>query len=155
MGAGLPRPGAESQAYAVELREQGKTLAGRVIFAGYRADMPAVLNALDVLVVASRTETAPMVLLEALACGVPVVSTPVGRAPELLADGTAGRLFPIGDSHALAKILLPLLDSPELRTAMSRSAREIAVARFPLTGFIQTLEEIIQAELTRVNVNLS
>ena len=152
---GAPRPGAESQAYAEALSQQAKAVAGRVIFAGYRADMHAVLNALDVLVVASSTETGPLVLLEALACGVPVVSTPVGQAPELLADGTAGLLYPIADSQALAKILLQLLDSPELRAAMSRRAREIAIARFPVTGFMQALEEIIHAELPRANVNLS
>ena len=53
------------------MQQRAAALSGNVIFTGYRIDMPAVLNAMDVLVVASSTETGPLVLLEALACGVP------------------------------------------------------------------------------------
>jgi hypothetical protein len=64
---------------------------------GRRGDLPAVLNAFDLLVVASERETGPLVLLEALATGVPVVSTPVGYAPDLL---PADALFPVWGMQA-------------------------------------------------------
>ena len=94
---GSARPGDdESNAYAARLHQ----MAGdNVVFTGRREDLPAVLNALDLLVVASTSETGPLVLLEALACGVPVVSTPVGRATGLLPPEA---LFPVNDAVALA-----------------------------------------------------
>ena len=151
---GAPRPDAESQRYAAELRQQAAPLDGRVIFAGQRSDIPAVLNALDILVVASTTETAPLVLLEALACGAPVVSTPVGRAPELLADRAAGRLFPIGDAGALAQALLELLAVPDLRGQMGRHGRLLAEQRFPLARALDAITAIIAAELPGAHANL-
>jgi glycosyltransferase involved in cell wall biosynthesis len=151
---GAPRPDGDSQRYAARLREQAATLGSRVTFAGHRTDMPAVLNALDVLTIASSTETVPLVLLEALACGVPVVSTPVGRSPELLADGATGRLFPIGDAQALAAALLELLDAPAARVAMAQRAREIAEKCFQLAGFVENVEGLINAALSSVHANL-
>ncbi len=77
---GSPRPGDDaSAAYAQRLHS---LRSDKTLFTGRRADMPDVLNALDVLVVASTQETGPLALLEALACGLPALSTPVGRAPE-------------------------------------------------------------------------
>ena len=110
----------ESSAYAARLRE----IAGdNVIFAGRREDLPAVLNTLDMLTVASEQETGPLALLYALACGVPVISTPVGRAPELLPPEA---LFPIGDAAALAARLRFWLAAPQRLQAAGRAARALA-----------------------------
>jgi glycosyltransferase involved in cell wall biosynthesis len=127
---GSPRPGEpESAAYAAQLAAQ----AGPCIhFLGRRRDIPALLNALDLLVVASTTETGPLVLMEALACGVPVISTPVGIAPELL---PAEALVPVGDVDSLAIALERWLADPARRAAVGAAGRarmvdELSLARF-------------------------
>ncbi len=130
---GETRSTEDSRSYAAQLRQRAVGLP--INFVGYQADMPAVLNALDVLVVASATETGPLVLLEALACGTPVVSTPVGRAPELLADGICGELLAMGDANALAQKLIALLGNIDRRAAMSRAARQCAIEQLSLETF--------------------
>jgi len=89
----------------------------------------------DVLIVASATETGPLVLLEALSCGIPVLSTPAGRAPELLGDGTCGELFPVGDATALAQKLIALLTARDRQILMSRAARQRAIEQLSLETF--------------------
>ncbi len=148
---GAPRPGPEGQAYVAGLRQRAAEagLDGRLVWAGHADDMLGIYNALDVLVVASRTETVPLVLLEALACGLPAVSTPVGRAPELLAAGTAGRLFAVDDAGELAGILSELLARPAARRSLGAAARMLAEARLPQEHALAALEAIIRAELPR------
>ncbi len=127
---GSPRPGeAESEAYTRHLT----TLAGpNTRLLGRRSDIPAILNALDLLVVASSRETGPLVLMEALACGAPVISTPVGIAPTLL---TKDALVPVGDVAALRTALHHWLATPERRAAVGAAGRarmveELSLARF-------------------------
>jgi glycosyltransferase involved in cell wall biosynthesis len=121
------RPGDdESSAYAARLRRMAED---NVIFAGRLENLPTVLNGLDLLVVASERETGPLVLLYALACGVPAVSTPVGRAPELLPPEA---LFPVGDVSALADRLNCWLADPGRLQAAGRAARVLADERLDL-----------------------
>lgn len=78
-----------------------------------QTEMPAIYAAADNLVVASESETWGLVANEALACGRPVVlSDAVGSAPDLAADGTAGRVFPVGDVAALAAVLDEVMACP-------------------------------------------
>jgi glycosyltransferase involved in cell wall biosynthesis len=72
----------------------------------------------------------PTVLLEALACGVPCVTTPVTGNPEIVRDGLEGRLVPPGDVPALARALTALLDDPAARAAMGRAGRARAEVLF-------------------------
>ncbi len=119
----------ESRAYAARLRQ----MAGEnVIFTGRREDLPVILNALDLLVIASTTETGPLVLLEALACGVAVISTPVGRAPELLPPES---LFPVGDAVALAEKVRSWRASPARRQAAGTGGRALAEERLQMEQF--------------------
>jgi glycosyltransferase involved in cell wall biosynthesis len=127
----------ESARYAARLRQ---SRFDRVRFLGRRADLPAVLNALDLLVVASERETGPLVLLEALASGVPVISTPVGNAPDLLESAA---LFPIGDADALAHRLQLALASPTRRAEASAAARRTAEERLSLETFRQKVTAVI------------
>jgi glycosyltransferase involved in cell wall biosynthesis len=140
---GNARPGdSESSDYAARLHRMATR---NTLFTGYRDDLPALLNALDILVVASERETGPLVMLEALACGVPVVSTPVGRAPELVRPEA---LFPIGNAEALAERLrFWLADSQRLEVAKS-AARTLAEERFALEQF----QCLIRAEIERANL---
>ena len=134
------RPGDdESSIYTARLREMAE---GNVIFAGRRKDLPAVLNALDLLVIASERETGPLVLLYALACGVPAVSTPVGRAPELLPPEA---LFPVDNAMALVNRLQFWLADDQRLQAASHTARTLAEEQLSLEHF----RERIRAEIER------
>lgn len=121
-----------SRQYKSGLQSAIRNLPSAIRMLGFMPDIAGVLNALDVLVVASATETGPLVLAQALACGAPVVSTPVGWAPQLLGDGQCGELFPIGDPAALAGQLAHLLVQPDARAAMGRAARQRALERLDI-----------------------
>jgi glycosyltransferase involved in cell wall biosynthesis len=124
----------DDEGYARRLQERAAELGigDDVYFSGYREDaLPYIANA-DVFALASTTEGASMVLVEAMACGVPVVSAdcPVGPR-ELLGDGRYGLLVPVGDVPAMAEALTAALTDPELRAALSESGRQRAEAFSP------------------------
>jgi glycosyltransferase involved in cell wall biosynthesis len=97
---------------------------------GVRRDVPDVLNALDAFVLSSDTEGLPLVVLEAMATGLPVLSTSVGGVPTVLEEGQTGFLVPVGDEQALRE------RAGQLRTDLAGSracgdrARTAAVTRF-------------------------
>jgi glycosyltransferase involved in cell wall biosynthesis len=104
-------------------------------FVPYQSDPKVVAKyyqAADVYVHASRADTFPNTVLEAQACGVPVVATAVGGIPEQLEEGASGFLVPPGDAPALAERLGRLLVDQELRARMGLRATDIARCRFDL-----------------------
>lgn len=141
---GGARSSAESHRFQADLESTIRNAPCDIRLLGARSDIAELVNALDVSVVASTTETGPLVLLQALACGVPVVSTPVGMAVQLLGDGACGSMFPVNDSRLLAEKLVQLLSQPELRTRMSQAARQRAVEQIDLTKFRTRVAEIIE-----------
>lgn len=103
----------------------------RVIFAGFRADMPAVMNAIDVFALTSNREAFGMVVIEALAAGRPIIATNVGGIPEIVVDGVHGVMIPPRQPAAVTEALLRLEDEP-LRTRMSDACRRKAAASYGL-----------------------
>lgn len=103
-----------------------------------QSEMPAVYAAADVLVLPSDgRETWGLVANEALACGRPiVVSHAVGAAPDLAADGSAGRVYPMGDVAALARALEDVLLDPPPREAIAARSERYTIAR-AIEGIIQ------------------
>lgn len=87
----------------------------------------------------SVSEGMPVSLMEAAACGVPVVAPAVGGIPELVADGVTGFVTPPGDVTAVANGLARVLTSPDLRARMSAAARARAEARFSLAQQVDAL----------------
>jgi glycosyltransferase involved in cell wall biosynthesis len=90
-------------------------------------------QAADVYVHAARADTFPNTVLEAQACGTPVVATAVGGIPEQVEDGRSGYLVSAGDAPALAERLTQLLSDTELRGRMGIQAAEAARRRFDLS----------------------
>jgi glycosyltransferase involved in cell wall biosynthesis len=133
-------------AYAERLERQAEELGvrDRVVFAGYRDDPHAVLRQLDVVALPSWTEGLPLVVLEALAHGRPVVATPVGGTPELVTDGVTGLLVPPRDPHALAAALRRLLDDPELARRLGEAGRERVAQDFSASKMGQRVLEIYE-----------
>lgn len=122
-GDGPLRPEVESTIVA-------RNLHGRVLVLGSRTDVPDLLHAADVALLASATEGMPAVLIEAGMAGVPVVSYDQGGISEVVVDGATGLLAQPGDDDSLARRLGALLDDDELRSRMGRAARDRCVADF-------------------------
>jgi glycosyltransferase involved in cell wall biosynthesis len=97
----------------------------------------------DVVVLASRTEGLPMVLLEAMACGVPCVATAVGAIPRLLADG-AGLVVPPEDPKALAAALSRVLSDPGLAERIANAGRRRVRAEYDLKRVVEAYLRVFQ-----------
>ena len=94
--------------------------------AGSRQQLATVFHALDAYVVASRQEGGPKAVLESLASGVPLVTTRVGQAPDIVEDGTTGLLVEVEDAEALADQVIRLHDDRTLATSLARAGRPTA-----------------------------
>jgi len=114
----------DNRAYAQELRDRTAALGldGAVRFLGERDDVPAVMSALDVLVMPSWWEAFGRVAVEGMALGVPVVASAAGGAPELLRDGVHGHLVPPKDPEAWATAVGGLLDDDARRARLGAAA---------------------------------
>ena len=123
-------------------------LEGHVQFLGARDDMPGLLRALDVAVLCSLpvVETFPVSLLEALATGVPVVSTRVGSIADIVEEPGTGLLIAPGDEAALAGAVGHLLADSALRGRMGQAARARAEERFDqrdmIAAYARLFEEV-------------
>jgi glycosyltransferase involved in cell wall biosynthesis len=119
-----------------------KGLEARVHFLGYRKDIHDVLRALDVLVMCSDHEGLPMVLLEALWLGVPVVGRAVGGIREVLGENRNGLCVDSSDAEALAAACERLLRDPLLGEDLCRSARQAIEGDFSAEGNAAAVAEL-------------
>ena len=141
--------GARLESLIAELR-----LTGSVRLVRRCEDVAPLIASLDVLVSASRSEAFGMVLVEAAACGVPVVATATEGAKEIVKDGETGSIVPIDDVNGLASAVAALLRDEELRRTLGSRAREVARARFSLERMV-TETERVYAEALGVEANES
>jgi glycosyltransferase involved in cell wall biosynthesis len=118
-------------------------LEPRVRFLGPRADGVDLLALGDVVVLPSvAAEGLPIVLLEALALGKPVVATRVGGIPEVIQDGATGLLVPPGDPPALADAISALLANPTRAAAMAARGRAAVRARLTADAMVRQIERL-------------
>lgn len=117
-------------------------LKDSVILAGARTDIPAIMNALDLHILASSSEGFPNVLAEAMACGTPCVSTDVGDAREVLADSDC--ICPPRDSRALAERIIKMykeaLGDPTAWQTRSISVRQKVASKYSLQKMVSSYE---------------
>jgi glycosyltransferase involved in cell wall biosynthesis len=118
---------------------EADALLRQVADAGIRAITPEgpgveFLRTLDVVVLPSRHEGHPLVLLEAMALGKAIIASEIPGVREVLEPDGAGLLFPPDDADALAEALRTLVDDQDLRGALGARAREVAVSRFAVAG---------------------
>ena len=107
-------------------------MGGAVTFLGYRSQdgVAAALSAADALVLPSFAEGLPVVLMEALAAGRPVIATRVAGVGELVEDGVSGLLVHAGDADGLAEAIGRLADDRDLRARLGRAGRTVVEAEF-------------------------
>ncbi|WGW04457.1 glycosyltransferase [Tropicibacter oceani] len=112
------------------LEEQAKALS--VSFVGYKSqdEVAGALSKTDVFVLPSFAEGVPVVLMEAMASGVPVVTTRIAGVPELVADGLTGHLVPPGDTVALRRAIAEALKDARPRRAMGATGAAVVRADF-------------------------
>ena len=99
----------------------------------------AVLRRSDVLVLPTFIENLPMTILEAFACGVPVVTTPVAAITEAVEHERNGLLVPVGDIAALTEALRRLIEDGDLRRRLGRAAREDHARGYEIQGHVAQL----------------
>ncbi|MDU8910817.1 glycosyltransferase [Aestuariicoccus sp. MJ-SS9] len=140
IGDGPERAGLEAYAKALGLSD-------RVTFAGYQSQdaVAAALGETDVFVLPSFAEGVPVVLMEAMAAGVPVVTTRIAGIPELVEHGESGLLVAPGDAEALRDALQDLLDDPERRRDMGARGRARVLAEFDIRQEAARLSSLFQS----------
>jgi len=130
VGDGSGRTRLEMQA-----REAG--LGDRIVFTGWRADVPNLLAAMDVFVMPSLYEGGPTVVLEAMAAGRAIVATRVGMVPEVIDDGASGIIIEPGDSKPLTEAVAKLLSDDQLRNDVGERAREAAQSALSVDAMVE------------------
>jgi glycosyltransferase involved in cell wall biosynthesis len=115
---------------------------------GPRSDVSGFLQELDVFVLSSLHEGLPLVILEAMAAGLPIVSTRVGGVPEVAPEDEVAWYSPPGDADALAGAMCEAALSADLRQRGLR-ARELAVANFQVSTMARKYEALYRACLDR------
>jgi len=124
-------------------------IAVRVSFLGIRADVDTVLRAADALVLASRTEALPTVVLEAMATELPVIATRVGGVPEIVESDRSGLLVPAEDADALTRALERVVSDAALRVTLGRRGRAIVEARFRVETMCESRSAYFEELLAR------
>jgi glycosyltransferase involved in cell wall biosynthesis len=133
----------------MELARRLDLLPGGVEFLGVRTDVPALLRQADMLVLSSDDEGMPNVVMEGMAAGLAVITTPVGDAPMLVQDGITGAVVPCGDASAIAERLVALSEKASMRREMGERARERASRLYGIDGLAERLLAIYRSVGTR------
>ena len=127
----------------LERRVQALALGATARFTGNQDDVPAWLACLDLAVLPSYgDEGVPQSLMQAAACGLPSVSTPVGAIAEAVVHGETGVLVPPRDSRALGEALAALMRDPAQRARMGRAAHAYAQSHFGIDAMLDAMEAI-------------
>lgn len=142
VGEGHDRPRLEAL-----VKELG--LGDRVQLVGWQSDVKRWFEAMDVFALSSRREGLPNVLLEAMALGVPCVSTAIAGIPRLIENGVSGRLVPPDDLPAMVAGLSELLTSAATREKYQAAGRSTIDARYSFAARMQTLAKEYDDLLSR------
>ena len=119
-------------------------LGNKVHFLGYRSDVHTILPQFDIFTLPSFGEGFGLVLLEAMACGKPVVATDVMSIPEIVQQRKTGLLVPVGDVSALAGGLDTLIAEPELRDQFGKAGFQRARTEFTVERMVRKTVEVYQ-----------
>lgn len=142
VGEGPHRPAVEAA-----IRDSG--VSPFIHLLGQRMDVRRILSSLDVFALTSDNEGLPLAIPEAMAAGLPVVSTAVGGIPDVVRDGETGKLVPAGDETALRSALDVLIHDHALRHEYGTRGRELAVTRYSARAMYDSYMDIYGTLLNR------
>ncbi len=111
-------------------------LEKHVLLPGFRTDVLGCMKGFDLFVMSSVTEGLGTSILDAMACGRAVVATRTGGIPEIVEDGTTGRLVPPRDDRAMADAILAMLRDPALRDRLGAAGRARVLERFTVERMV-------------------
>ena len=120
-------------------------LADRILFLGYRTDIPALLSVMDLFCLTSLQEGLPVSLIEAMAAGLPVIGTDVPGIRDVIEPGRNGFLVKLGDGDGLEKKMRLLLCDRATRAAFGRESKAIASRRYSLSACVARYEDLLLA----------
>jgi glycosyltransferase involved in cell wall biosynthesis len=130
---------------SLEARARALGVADSILWAGFRADVARVLDALDLLVLPSLYEGMPLTAIEASAMARPVVATAVDGTPEVVRHGETGLLVPPGDPGALAGAVLEVLRHPERAAALGARGRGWVLHHFDLDTQVERTARVYRS----------
>jgi glycosyltransferase involved in cell wall biosynthesis len=125
------------------------SLNQRVTLVGWVEDIAKLLATFDLFVSPSRSEPFGLSIVEAMAAGVPVIATMSEGAREIIDDDQTGRLVPIGEVEALAKVIGELLSDPNERDRLGKNAERAVRERFSLERMLEATEHVYQEVIQR------
>jgi len=132
---------------SIAKRAQELGLVEKISFAGFRREIGEWLPNFDIFILPSKWEGVSMALLEAMACGLPVVAIAVGGTPEIVVHGSTGFLVSPQDPKEMARAILTLIRDPHLRLRMGMAGYQRIHTQFTIEQNIMQLENIYQSLL--------
>ncbi|MBB5047186.1 glycosyltransferase involved in cell wall biosynthesis [Rhodopseudomonas rhenobacensis] len=119
-------------------------VASQLITTGSRNDVPALLAAMDAFVLASRKESSPLAVLEAMSRGLPVIASDVGMLSDFVAENVTGHVVQVGDVDAISRHLIALAADPERRKAMGDAAQATARTKYDMSVLAPQTEAVLR-----------
>ena len=108
-------------------------------------EMAKYYQACDLYIHTAKAENAPLVILEAMACGKPVIATNAGGIPELVRNDDTGYTVPIGDAESMANLIISLIDAPEQLTRLGESASNVAKKEYGRSKMVDAYLNLYQS----------
>jgi glycosyltransferase involved in cell wall biosynthesis len=137
--------------YDLDVRREARQLGvdRHIIWAGYRSDVPEVMRAIDVYVLASLDEMFPVAALEAMAARRPIVATEVGGVPECLTHESTALLVPRANAAALGSAITRVLTDRTLACSLAERAHDLVRDRFSVQSQAPRVEDVLRRVIDR------
>jgi glycosyltransferase involved in cell wall biosynthesis len=136
----------QENVYRAELEALARRLGleGRIVFTGFRLDVPDLLSEVTVSVLPSLSEGLSNTILESMAAGVPVVATTAGGNPEAVEHRVTGLLVPPRDAGSLTAAITALLENPDLARTLGGAGRRRVAEHFSLDVMVARTERLYE-----------
>jgi glycosyltransferase involved in cell wall biosynthesis len=131
----------------LKVKSEKLKVADRIIFTGFRGDIKDIIAAIDILVIPSLLEGFPMITLEAMAMGKPIIATRIDGIVEQISDGEEGILVPPGDPDALAKAIIRVLTDTKSGKTMGVAGRKKVEQEFSVEKMVSETEKVYMSLL--------